>query len=58
MKEWVGKSCKLCIRRNGNDLFFTVNQVLSVTDTHITFLDRLNMPFSFLISDVLEVKAR
>jgi len=56
MKEWIGKPCRLCVNRNGVDLFYTVNQVLSVTDTHITFLDRFNSPYSLLVCEVSEIK--
>ena len=56
MEEWVGKSCKLCVERNGEFLFFTVNQVLSVSEFDITFLDRLNDPYTFRRRDVVQIK--
>jgi len=57
MKEWIGKACKLCVCRNGVELFYTVKQVLSVSDIHITFLDRFNSPYTYRKDGVTEIKA-
>lgn len=55
MEEFVGKSCKIHIFIRGENLFFTVKRVLSVTDTHISFVDKFDEAYSFRKVDVVEI---
>lgn len=56
MKEWEGQSAFITIIHNGNKLFYSAKQVLSVTDSHITFLDRNNKVFSYKVELVNEIQ--
>lgn len=54
MKEYIGKTVKLHLIKNGAHLFYTA-MVTSVTDTHITFIDRDEKMFSFKVEDIEEI---
>lgn len=49
MKEWLNSSCRITISNEltNKKLFFNVKQVLSITDSHITFIDRFNEVYTF-----------
>jgi hypothetical protein len=55
MKEMIGKSCLIEISRNGKALFYKAKEVLDVTDTHITFLDKYNNQYTYRLMDVAEI---
>jgi hypothetical protein len=55
MKEMVGKSCLIEISRNGKSLYYRAKEVVDVTDTHITFLDKYNNQYTYRLMDVLEI---
>lgn len=55
MKEWIGQSCLLFLQRSDSK-FFTVKRVLSVSDTHITFIDKFNNVYTERLDHVLEIK--
>lgn len=55
MKELIGKSGKLEFLRDGKRLFFYAKIISSITDTHITFVDRYDEVYSFKIEDLEEV---
>ncbi len=54
MKEYEGKKVKLTVEREGKELFYCAN-VLKVTDTHISFLDKFGIRYTFRISDVVQI---
>jgi hypothetical protein len=54
MKEFISKKCKISIIANKKQLFF-IATVQSVTDNHITFLDKYNKLYTFRIKDVFEI---
>ena len=57
MKEWVNGSCKISILgSDGKLLFFSVKQVMSVTDTHITFIDKFNNIYTFHKRHIEEIQ--
>lgn len=55
MKHLKGKRCKLIINSDNRKLFYTVSEVIDVSDIHITFKDKFNKPFIFRIEDIVEV---
>ena len=55
MKEMVGKSCLIEISRAEKTLFYKVREVLEVSDTHITFLDKYNNQYTYRLVDVVEI---
>lgn len=55
MKEHIGKNCRLHLRFNNQDLFFTALPVLSVSDSHITFKDRDGRLFTFKLCFIAEI---
>lgn len=52
MKEYIGLPCKIKININGKSLYFKVLKVTSVTDSHITFIDKFNNYYSFKTENV------
>lgn len=40
MKELIGKSCKLQIKIREENLFYSVKEILEITPTHISFIDK------------------
>ena len=56
MKHLIGKSCKITMEINGKTLFYTVKKIISVSDTHISFIDKFNETLTFRQKDVVEVK--
>lgn len=56
MKQIIGKSCKITISCKGKDLFYTVKEVIEVTPTHITFIDKFNQQYSYRLLDVVEIQ--
>ena len=57
MENYVGKVVVLRIFNNGKYLIFT-GEVLSVSDLHITFLDKFGETYSFLKSEVFEISTK
>jgi hypothetical protein len=55
MKEMVGKSCLIEINRDGRALFYKAREILDITDTHITFLDKYNNQYTYRLIDVVEI---
>ena len=53
MKDLIGEKAKLHIVKNGQDLFYTA-VVVDVTDQHITFVDKYNNKYVFLLEYVKE----
>lgn len=55
MKEYIGKPCKLHISpKKDIDLYYTVKKVTSISDKHITFIDKYKKVYTFRIGDVVE----
>ena len=54
MQELKGKSAKLEFLRDDKRLFFYAKTISSITDTHITFVDRYDDVYSFRIIDLVE----
>ena len=54
-KSLIGKSCKLFVDINTHSLFFQVREITSITDTHISFLDKYNNYYCFRKQDVVEI---
>ena len=57
MENYVGMMVKLRIFNNGKFLIFT-GEVLSVSDLHITFIDKFDDTYSFLKSEVFEISTK
>ena len=55
MKQYLGKDCKLTLEVNGKLLFYTAKEVLDVSGTHITFIDKNNEKLSYRLIDLVEV---
>ena len=55
MKQYLGKKCKVRILRDGTCLHFTACPVTDVSDTHLSFTDKLGEEMSFRIVDVVEI---
>lgn len=55
MKDFLGKSAYIVVIRNDKELNFTAKEVTSVSDTHITFLDKFNEVHTFRITDIIEI---
>jgi hypothetical protein len=56
MKQLIGRSCCLAVCINGRDLFYTAKEVLDVSDTHITFIDRYNKQYTINLNNVVEIQ--
>lgn len=57
MKEWINGTCKISVKGDdGKMLYFLAKQVTSVTDSHITFLDKYNDTYTFNVSRVEEIQ--
>ena len=50
-----GKSCNILVSGKTQDLFFNVKRIVSVTKTHVSFLDRYNNDYYFRIEDIKEI---
>lgn len=55
MQELVGHSAKLEFNRDGKRLFFSAKTISSITDTHITFVDKYDDVYTFRLVDLVEV---
>jgi hypothetical protein len=55
MKQYVGIKCKIHINRAGKDLYYEAT-ISAVTETHISFTDKFNTPYTFRVSDVIEIR--
>ena len=55
MKDFLDKLVWIKIKADNGFLYFTAT-VTSVTDTHITFIDKFNEKQMFLILDVVQIK--
>lgn len=55
MRELLHKSCKLTLKVNNKILFYTVQEVTSVTETHINFVDKFGEYYMYRIEDIVEV---
>ena len=54
-KRHIGKRKWLHIKVNNKDLFFLA-KIIDVTNTHISFIDKFNIEYSFRLLDVIEAK--
>ena len=54
MKQFIGKTVKLVVKLDGQNLFYKAN-VICVTDEHIIFRDKFDQLYGFRISDIVEV---
>jgi len=55
MKQYMNKKCKMHILRGGRDLYYEAT-VTTVSDTHISFIDKFDIPYTFRIDDVIEIR--
>lgn len=55
MKKQTIEGKKIRVILNNKDFFFTVKQVLELTDTHLTFLDKFGAQKTFRVSDIAEI---
>ena len=58
MKEFLHKFVYITILKNGSNLYYTCAYVTNVSDTHISFIDKLHNdePFFFKITQVEDCK--
>ena len=58
MKEFLNKYVYITILKDGVNLYYTCAYVTNVTDTHISFLDKLHNdePFFYKIDQVEDCK--
>ena len=55
MKHHEGKKCKIHIQRDSKDLYYEAN-VLSVDESHITFVDKFGKEYTFRRDDIIEIR--
>lgn len=55
MKQFLNKPCKIHVRINEKDLFFSVKTVIDVSNTHISFVDKFNKNWVFSLDKVLQI---
>ena len=55
MKHHEGKKCKIHIQRDGKDLYYEAD-VLSVDESHITFVDKFGKEYTFRRDDIIEIR--
>ena len=55
MKHLIGKGCTIRLNVDGSTLFYTVKEVLDVTTLHISFVDKYDETYTYLLSDVVGV---
>ena len=56
MKRLIGRSCRVTINVKGKDLYYTITEILGVSDTHLTFEDKFNKIYSYRLQDVIEIQ--
>lgn len=58
MEEFLDKLCFIKVDNGGKPYYYTRAYVVSITQTHITFLDRnkSDEPHTFRIVDIIEIK--
>lgn len=56
MKQIIGKSCRLTVKVGREVLFYTVKEVLEVTDTHILFIDKFGQEYSYRLADIMQIQ--
>ena len=56
MKGFLNKAAWIKIKADNGFLYFTAKKVISVSDTHITFIDKFGEMQMFLISDIVQIK--
>lgn len=58
MKNFLHKHIYITINKNGNFLYYTCAYVTDVSDTHISFIDKLhdNEPFFYKLDQVEDCK--
>ena len=54
----IGKQCSIHVRDplHGKILYYTVKEVIDVTDTHMTFIDKFGKEFSYKMDDILQIQ--
>lgn len=58
MKEYIGKKCNILVVANGRYLFYNVKKVLDVTETHISFIDKFDNNYTYMIKDIQEINTQ
>lgn len=57
MKDWIGKKVKIIVNVEGVRYTYTA-EVLDVTDSHITFIDKFGTKYSKILTEVLDIAER
>lgn len=55
-KNFIGKTKWIHIEIKGRDLFYTAKNIISITNTHITFIDKFEKEYTYRLSDVIETQ--
>jgi len=57
MQEYLGRQCKITVNVVGKNLFFT-GIIQNVTKSHITFMDKYGIQYTFNIANIIEINAK
>jgi len=55
MKQYLNKTVKLEIEIKGKKPLFYTATITAITETHISFIDRYNKPYTYRIKDIVEI---
>ena len=56
MKEHIGTRCRIVIEQEDKDVLYFSGKVTEVTQYHISFIDKFDIPYTFRIADVQQIK--
>jgi len=55
MREFLNKKVLIHFFVDGNNKYFT-GIITEITDTHISFIDKFNDPYTYRVADIVEIK--
>ena len=56
MNDLVGKSCKVWVKVENKDFFYSVRKVLKFENPHLTFVDKFDKEFTFHKEQIREIR--
>jgi len=56
-KSFLNKICKIVVHSDNQKLFYTA-EIIEISDSHVSFVDKFGIYYSYLISEIIEINTQ
>jgi len=56
-KSYLNKVCKILVKSDSKRLFY-YGEVIEITSTHLSFIDKFGVYYTFKVSEILEINTQ